>query len=287
MAIHIQRVDPTTYPCNDNNHPKDVDDLEIKDLDYTVQCQKTNLHRYMDAINYPVVFQYKFNKSEIQDLLDALKVGCITRRPSTQHEEELDAIIERLENVIPDTPHGGWFIRFTSNSPKDGMHNMPYMSARQIIEQISSSHRSYTALRDGDDTLYFVNFDRSWDQNRELRVFIRHGKVTAISQYMWHRPGVFTSMTDNELKLLGICIVNWIETLVPPILQVMEVTDATCDLYWNSGFVPGDIREFKIIEFNSYGYWQASGAALFHWNNDRKIMYGTHEVAGVYFRIHI
>lgn len=276
----VERIDPDTTPCNDNNNPKDPDDEEVKDLDYTTHCQKTNLHTYMHLIDYPVAFTYEFTGREISDLLDALKVGCISRRPSSLHEDELDAIIERLEGVIPDTPLDGWFVRFSSNSPKDGMRVFPLMSAREIIEQIASSHRAWTALRDGDTKLYFVPFDRSWKPERELRVFIRKGKVTCISQYMWSTKGIFSRMSDAELEKLGRNIVTWVEAHVPPILEKIGVSDVTCDLYWTDD---GD-HPFRIIEFNSYGYWSAAGAALFHWQNNRKMLYGD---GNVYFRVHV
>lgn len=275
--IIVQRIDPSTGNFNDNNNPKEPEDFEIRDLDYTEYCKRTNLDRYADLIGYPYALKYTFTEREVADLKDALKIGAISRRPSSLHDDELDAIIERMEDVLPDTPPSGWFVRFSACSPKDGAGTFPLWSAREVVEQVASSHRAWTALRDGDDTLYFVPFDPSWEPDRELRVFIRRGRVTCISQYMWHRRTQFAAMTDAELKLLADDVVQYIEEVVPPLLAKMGVTDATCDLYWN------DDNEFRIIEFNSYGYWQASGAALFHWQNDRDAMYGD---GNVYFRVH-
>lgn len=279
MEIIIRRVNHQGHRCNDTNNPKDPDDPEVKDLDYNEYISRTWLHRYADLINYPYIATYNLNEAEVGYIKDAIPVGYVTGRPYSLLEEELDAITMRMSEIIPPAPTTGWFIRMSSASPKDGMRRGALWSAKEIVEQLSTSKRILIALHKGDRLLYLVPYDPEWEDCRELRVFIRKGRVTAISQYVWHKFALFSAMTDDELISVTRGVVDYLHPALPPILEAVGTQDVVCDLYWNPD------ETFKIIEFNSFGYWAAAGAALFHWQDDRRILYG-HEPNKVYFRVH-
>jgi hypothetical protein len=59
-------------------------------------------------------------------------------------------------------------------------------------------------------------------------------------------------------------------TILPPILEAIGTSDVVCDVYAPSL----DGEDVRVVEFNSFGYWLASGSAVFHWITDRDVLYG-------------
>lgn len=159
--IHIERrkLDHSAKK-NEGNNPKMECD---KDLDYNTEIAKTYLTKWKDVLNYPILFEYEFTKDERETLLDAAKIGVITKRPSSLHAEELEEIIKRLESAMKNIKEepDGWFVRFDGASPKDGKRDFPLMTAREIIEQIATSWRAMTCL-DRQQKLYFCKFLKDW-----------------------------------------------------------------------------------------------------------------------------
>jgi len=279
IQVIIQRVIRANIQCNDQNNDKDPDDLEVKDLDYLEYISRTWLEHYADLIAYPYSAIYEFHEVEAQFIKEAIPSGFLTGRPCTQYKEELDTIAARMELEIPPTPPTGWFVRMSSGSPKDGMKRVGtgLRSAQDIVSQLATSKRTLIGLHSGDRKLYLVPHDPDWQDWRELRVFVRKGKVTAISQYVLDKPGLFSALSDEELTDVGHSVMNYLQSVLPPILDKIGTQDVVCDLYYNPD------ESFKIIEFNSFGYCFAAGAALFHWQHDRQILYGSD---AVYFRVH-
>jgi hypothetical protein len=276
MVVIIERVNREGLICNDNNNEKDLNDLEVQDLDYDEYISRTWLHNYADLINYPYISTYDLYEAEVGYLKDAIPMGFWTGKPDPIFKDELNAIVMRMESEIPPTPPTGWFIRMSSASPKDGMSRTALWSAQDIINQLSTSKRTLISLHKGDRKLYLVPYDQNWEIFRELRVFVRKNKVTAISQYIISKSSLFSAMSNNDLIELANNIITYINSTLPPILDIIGTHDVVCDLYLNPD------ETFKIIELNSFGYCFSAGAALFHWQNDRDILYGKND--DVYFR---
>lgn len=278
----LYREDYDLNDFNTNNHPKAETDLEAKDLDYKVEIARTNLEKWCNVIEYPIAFQHKFLPGEVKYLLEASQIGRISQRVSSLHTEELEQITERLElemknnNIVSPT---GWFFRFSSCSPKDGCRNFPMLSAKEIVDQMASSERAFKALTDGNTTIYLCKFDPQWVTQRELRVFVSKGKVTAISQYNPFSRGILSNFTQVENVTIVRNIMELIEEkLFSILLEQLGTPNFVADIYVEESL---DVR---VIEFNSFGYWLASGSALFHWLKDKEKMYNTE--GKIYFRFY-
>jgi hypothetical protein len=280
-SVIIERVNAHKIKCNDNNNPIDADDKESHAEQYAEIISKTHLHRYKDLINYPVAFTYDLTETEVGILIETIPTSYVTGRPDSRFVEEIDCILQRMEKEIgekwKESPTG-WFARMTDCSGKDGYKKFPLLTLKDFLEQIGSSRRILIALLNGSRTFYFVPYDSTWEECRELRVFVKKGRMTAVSQYVWFKFALFSCMDDKELTNLALDLDEYLKTTLPPILEKLEIQDVVVDIYWNED------GTFKIIEFNSYGYWLAAGAALFSWMNDRDKLYG--KTDNIYFRVH-
>lgn len=265
--------------CNTNNHPKDPDDIEARDMDYRVEVSRTNLSRYRHLIDYPVAWEYDLTVREAKILGECCASGFLTGRVPAQYEEEMAEIAERMQAYWPEKPDG-YFFRFDSASPKDGVVGFPVRNAAEAVRNIATSKRAMRALENGERSLFFANFDKTWDENREFRVFVRNGRVTAVSQYVPWRPCVLSERSDEEVANTTRSMVRYLEEdVLPSVLPALGTNDVVADTY----ACPDGT--FRVVEFNSFGYWLASGSALFHWLEDRAVLYGPQPENGVVVRI--
>lgn len=275
-GIIIQRIDFNTLDhskINNNNLPKDSLDYEAMAKNYSDEVVKTHLNTYYKLVNYPVKFEYEFTEDEINILKESAKVSIITAKRNSLMEDELMTIENRLKNNWID---GKYFIRFDSGSPKDGYPKFPLMSAANVIDIIITSHRAFKAMNNDNKKIYFVEFNESWESSHEVRVFVRKGKVTCISQYNPYNAAFFNEMTDLNLKHITQNIISKVNQLVKLLCDNIKTYDFVVDLYIEDDYGA------KLIELNSFGYWLSSGSALFNWNDDRTKLYGD---GNIYFRI--
>jgi hypothetical protein len=263
--ITIQRRAFDETIMNSTNHPKDPADLEVRDLDYKTEIRKTNLKYWRTLIDYPVKFEWTFTTEEVKHFQAAMPISLISREFSSLHSEEMEAAVKRLETELIDS-RTGWFVRFDSASPKDGKRSWPLLTASEVIEQVVTSERALRALEDGNRTLYFCYYVPRWDPQREVRVFVYKGKVTGISQYPI-RSDYFRTFSDDGLKFIAGGIVSLIEKGMPEMILALNTENFVCDVYVEDHGFGG------IIEFNSFGYWLASGSSYFHWMLDKSILY--------------
>jgi hypothetical protein len=269
MTIVIQRRNWIASAMNSNNHPKGP---EVLHLDYKTEIRRTNVSAWKDMIRYPVQFEWTFEPNEICVMKESMQVSLISNKLSSLHEEELTACIERLQKQMPEISDG-WFVRFDEASPKDGVRALPLYTAHQIIEQIVTSMRALRALEEGNRVLYFCPYQPDWNSEKELRVFVYNSRVTAISQYAT-KTKLFPAMSDEKLTAVAKSVTNFLDQHVSQYTSRLG-TQFVCDIYF-------DI-EPRVIEFNSFGYWLASGSGYFHWLTDKEILYGDGET--VVFRI--
>jgi len=118
-----------------------------------------------------------------------------------------------------------------------------------------------------------VAFDDNWNDELELRVFVHNKKVTAISQYVWSCPGYFSKQSDPKLIEIAAKVIDYIQGEIIITLSGSIGDSFVADLYYDDV-----LDKLRVIEFNCFGYWLAAGSALFHWINDKKILYGTDAV---------
>ena len=292
MPVVIERIPFESYlhPKRTANFVRDANDLDSKDLDYNTEIARTNLMNYANVIGYPIDHEYKFTKEEISKLLECAEIGIKVYRLSHLFEEDLFPIIERMEANLKDSlscllnggltcpsGQGLWFVRFNSCSPKDGKGDFPITNAKDLVEMIVTSSRARGALESGDDTLYFVKYDTEWDANKELRIFIHNQQITAISQYNPYNVSYFSDKNDSYLNNLVKRIKDYLAEIIPMVCSATETNNLVCDLYLDHN------DKFRIIEFNSFGYWLATGSVLFRWLDDKDKLYNQNGV--IYLRI--
>lgn len=274
MSIDIQRVsigdirnNPSRY--NSSNHPRDQDKTNT---DYLNEVSKTDYSKYMDQlVPDRIVWRYKFTPAELQILLEACEFRYnFNRRPSHLADDLMD-IKNRLTGSWI---QGYWFVRFDACSFKDSDVKGCISSSEQIIAAICSSRRVINALKSGNDTLFFIRWNHDLDFNREFRCFINNGKLTAISQYSWFTPGLFGKMTDEQLINCGKSIQTYLITLIDKAIPIINTKDFVADLYYETDH---SMNFISLIELNPFGSWLSSGSALFHWIEDKKILYSDGE----------
>ena len=266
----IDTFDKTKW--NSNNHPIKPEDIPegMSELAYYKdENKKTILSEWLSLTNCDHIVT--LSKESINSLMEAIPTGILSRRRPKNFVEELQDVEKEISK---DWIEGDWFIRSDRVSPKDGVVALPISSAKKLVDALSTSDRFYKALKDGDNKLYFFKYDPTWDEDREVRVFVHKGKVTAISQYVWYRKTWFNERTDEELNIIVENIIKYAEKAT----KVLKDTDnATVDLYIEN------LEKIRLVEFNSFGYSQAAGACLFHWLNHYDILYG--KTNNVVFRI--
>ena len=263
IIVERVRVD-SGEEINTNNHPRDPDDLETASLDYFEEQRKTNLTRYAEIIGYPIAWTYQFTQEEVLTLIECSSKGMKIGR-TLLFKEELEPITARLKSVWKE---GMWFFRFDSCSPKDGNPKYPVYLPDQVIDMITTSKRAWQALNANENVLYFVQHDPNWDTKREFRVFVRKRRVTCISQYNSYTAGMLTGQSNIKAKETANRIVRYLEDeILPKVCPVIETDNVSVDVYVPEG------NDVRIVEFNSFGYWQAAGSALFHWLRDKKKLY--------------
>ncbi|AGF85714.1 division cycle 123 protein [Moumouvirus goulette] len=279
--IHIEYIKEITNldDFNSNNHPKFPNDKEANGLDYKTELWKTNLSNYYDLINYTVSWTYDFNLSETKILLKACQIGSISGKCPKIYDDELGEIINKLNSSWKS---GSWFMRLDASSTKDSIINPPFKSAQSVITSIVTSRRTINALTDNinrnlNTRIYFTPYDSKWNSSRELRCFIRNNKLIAISQYCWTRCEFFCDFSKDELISLADRINKLVNNIIEDLSNRIDTKDMVMDIYLD------DNDNLQIIELNSFGYWLASGSALFHWIKDYDKLYNTN--GDIYFRI--
>lgn len=277
--IIIERVNKLTLnykEVNNNNLSKDIIKdkypelyAEILNQDYTIEVSKTNLKNYYKLVDYNVDWIYSFNPLETKILYEAAQVGCITGKRPEIFSDELKEIENKfkLKSIWKE---GKWFVRLDSASPKDSIIKLPITNPCDLITSLVTSMRAckdfkYNLGKNCD--LFFVKFDDQWKEDRELRVFVRNGKVMAISQYVWSQVGIFATFDDQILNKIALNVVEFVKHLVDKVCKEIGTYDLVVDLYVY------DNLTIKLIELNSFGYWLASGSALFNWQKDFNELY--------------
>jgi len=267
---------------NNNNNPIEIIPSEydkVYNLNYETEVARTNLVRWKNIINYPIIFEYTFTKSDIDILKRSCNIGIISGRIPLLYKEELEIIIKNLNKIMLtyDSEYG-WFVRFNRASPKDGVATFPLMTPEHVIRQIVTSKRALQCLSNDDATMYFCKFDPLWNSERELRVFIYDGNITGISQYVCSDiSDIFSIMSNEQISTIADNSISSINMILQKLVIAFGTKSFVCDIYVNEDL------SVRIIEFNSFGYWLAAGSCLFNWKSDYEKLYNKND--NIYFRI--
>lgn len=255
--------------CNSNNHPADITTEE-----YKRRIALTYKNEWIRSFPDPDgTITISLSLAQCRMLAEAAYCGSITDRRPEMYEEELLAVEAMIADAMKGSSIEKWFVRLNEASPKDGKFGCgPLRSAADIVTSLATSMRARRALltmtqMEKGDTLYLVPWQKDWNEGNEFRVFVYNRKVTAISQYVWHKD---VGWSQDGLKGVAPEILSYCnETIIPKMMIDSFVVDVII-------VSPGDSAEFhvELVEFNSFGAELASGAALFHWLNDYDTLYG-------------
>ncbi|TRX92100.1 hypothetical protein FHL15_006967 [Xylaria flabelliformis] len=227
--------------------------------------------------------------------------GTINRIYREDIDEEIMPAFESLT-----FPAEGLFMRLEACSAKDGVQKTPGNSALRSVGDILllllTSLRARNALFDaveGDSEvfeLFFIPWNDRMRSEREYRVFCPPFssadslRISAISQYRWHRQWLFYLASDEVRKQAVEKIVERIDEIRKQIATELHDEDEMDDLLMRQGltfdvFFDEEREMVQLIELNVFGARSACGSCLFQWIRDRKTLEGHGEPQGVEFRV--
>ncbi|KAJ7615318.1 hypothetical protein FB45DRAFT_1107859 [Roridomyces roridus] len=132
-------------------------------------------------------------------LLEAAPVAMLNGRLSESHKEDL------LEPSPFDHlfPAAGYFARLDSASPKNSpFFTGPLTSASHVVHQLATSH--LLALPSACALCALGHYGYTEGISRvlwALQLYPREGRVTAVSQYSWHRRSILADLPREKLEL--------------------------------------------------------------------------------------
>jgi hypothetical protein len=264
----------TSY--NTNNYPTfAIGELEDENnaKDYTTEVSKTNLHKYIGLLQQFVQIQLD---DKLMEFLKKYNKHCSPFGYLFNYDDECSLenfhmFAEKIYNQHPHIFNGtSWFFRMTTASPKDGTPQYPVEYANEVLEKIITSKRASYWFENGHSTLYFAPYEFTWDSYNEFRVFVYEKKITAISQYVCEAFTEYASLSDEQLET----IVYAIDEFYKHLSIDLDTESFTMDIYVDYDFVDKKVVGVRLIEFNSFGYWLASGSCLFDWIRDHATLCG-------------
>ncbi len=237
-----------------------------------------------DYINNSKSFDYsKWYKRDLDPYLLAPPLALITLAPkireqicelntllqfrdfSARDALIIDDIVRNSALATVDLKSGPFFIRCDECSTKD-VHSyrpVPYANVEQFLRDIVLSKRLSAFLNDGRPGQNFTIIITKWlpcvNMEREFRVFVKNKRVTAISQYVWHKV---LSWTPTEELFAH--MIQYVDNLYN---QELFPENSSVDLY-----VHDDNSTIKLVEIGPFGGYTGCGSCLFHWVRDNDIM---------------
>ena len=121
--------------------------------------------------------------------------------------------------------------------------------------------------------VYLTPWDATMDTARELRVYVRRGRVVAIAPWDHaHVHAWLDAATDEELAMLARHVASYVERRLAPVVAAHAP--------WTEGHFSADVLveaptspddappaqpTLKLVELGPFGRFQAAGSTLFHW----------------------
>jgi hypothetical protein len=233
-------------------------------------------------------------------LLTASTVAMLTGKISNLHKDDLldpspfDHLFPKPAASEASPPR--YFARYDAASPKDSPLDAPLTSPSAVVAQLATSQRSHNSLSDAlalDSPIhiYFMPWDETMDTRREYRVFCaptsdynpRPNRVTAVSQYSWHKPSLLAELPREQLENEMNHLLEGIARIHGEIM-VYSVENGTKESFDKEGFVfdvyvhrDAGMGEVQLLELNPFGIASGCGSCLFNWVTDAETLYGNKE----------
>nr|WNL50519.1 D123 family protein [Marseillevirus sp.] len=166
--------------------------------------------------------------------------------------EKVDEAIQSLGGSV--------FVRLSSLSPK---FFEPVRTKEEVLLVLTESERTRDNL---ENSTLFLRKYFDFPKNKEFRLFIRNGKLRAISKY---DPEEDCGFSEEEVRKQ---VTRWFRCLC--LEGLLSFEDCTLDIViWKE---KKDLSLFDdgifLIEYNSYGEDAVSGSCLFDWEKDWEIL---------------
>ncbi len=257
---------------NSNNHWPIIDGFRNCPEDYDEVLEKTLTKNWISKFHseYETI---TLDKKDLRWMHEAFQIGTVSGYFPKMYEEELEDTCNRypIESIFLEE---GCFVRTDRVSLKEGCHGPgPYFSLKHIIESMVTTRTGHAAFKADSETctIYLMKW-QEMDREKEFRVFVKDGRVTAISQQQLYMSNDWLNkMSEDELQRIGEEIVRFYDQEVKGKLDM----DMTMDMVFLQD-------QSYFIEPNTYGKEYSSGSSLFHWIIDEEIMYG--KTDDIYFR---
>jgi hypothetical protein len=248
----------------------------IRPSDYEEVKSQTETSKWIDAFKSYKLITIDLTSPRASWMLEAATMGRHTKLFPHAFDDELETLETHLNQTGCDTIFDGkpYFIRTENVSLKAGQHGVgPYTKLKPVIESLVTCVEGHTPIcpETKEIKLYVIPWVEL-DSEREYRVFVKAGRVTAISQQNLYR--VFPVLNHHQAD---------IQTIIEYQNNVLK----NCITHIDSYCVDIAILEVNtpyFIEINPFGTEYTSGSSLFGWEQDKDIMYGNMGENTVYFR---
>lgn len=175
-------------------------------------------------------------------------------------KEDLETIRDAIR-LIMDTDVT-YFVRLSCSSPKHNIPIRPINTADQVLDYITESPKylQFEYTRTKPTFLVLIPWNNKLNKKFEFRLFIKDRKITCASQQEWYTSYGYT---EQELVMIREALMN------VPFLEELPYSDVVVDAW-----IDPETKSCNLIECNPWGTHCASGSALFHWEQDRDLIYG-------------
>jgi hypothetical protein len=301
MNLVVEQIDFNLSKLSDRNlyNSNNHHDGSVP-VDYYQAAEACQARHWIHKFRPRRVPMLTVSKGHVRTLRECHRVHLTVGRISPLFWDEIDEMVKAYEKQMP---VGEYFVRGDHCSVKYGMHgNISHRSVRTILENIVSSPAGHCPLNTSSDTLclYF----QPWvdiHEDLEFRVFVRHNRITAISQQHLYRKN--TMLESETVPNIANRIIDYHRRRVVPLITHVDsycmdvaliredcVTAATPDCVPMTTpdcvtAAPPDCVTAAtpyFIEINPFGKEYSSGSSLFHWLRDEDKLYG--QTQAVYFR---
>jgi len=208
----------------------------------------------------------KYLKSLCERHVDYCATGIVNSDTLSSLIELIDSYLSKINYDI--------FMRLSYRSAKDVPEGrLPILSSKQILNALIKSNRcfddmiahKYHQLNGMQLPLICLNLTpwRDCNQERELRCFIHHKKLVAITNQ-------FPILNSWPFKGKELEITYIIKNFIDDLFNKHDLYDCSVvDIELDNNLIS------HLIEFNPYGKEGSTGAILFDWERDKDILFST------------
>lgn len=283
-------------------------------LDLISSSQGFNLETDIHRILLPRIFCTR--------VLRASTVALIMGRLATSDEEDLSESFPKtttdgilLDSLFSQVQTKKFFVRMDTCSLKDAVIGRgPVNNVKDLWTRLATSARGTTGIASLRSTelssqhavaeeqpvyMYLLPWREAMNTSLEYRVFCApggFGKISAISQYSWHKPWYHAFESDEKQMQIVQKVWRGIQDIHAEIMAHSAMSESlkergfSFDIFDPSTTTTATQKnrgKMELIELNHSGAMSGCGSALFHWLDDARLLYGFKAPHEIEFRVTI